>query len=171
MGVVKQPQVELVFNQKTRTFDVADVKKKKGGNKVSKKVTEEKKDMVNAPKHYCPNGVDSFMAYKDIVGPEPFRGFLQLNVMKYIQRYMRKEAPAQDLNKAFFFLAHLFFEMGGREGSPGEDPQARGWALWAVILKGGGCRISARQNAMFSGPSLCGLDSRTAGLEKFLRSY
>ena len=75
----------------------------------------DKKDMVNAPSHYCPNGVDSFMEYKDIVGPEPFKGFLQLNVMKYVQRYAFKGVPTQDLNKAFFYLAHLFFEMGGHE--------------------------------------------------------
>lgn len=92
-------------------------KSEKKEEKTEEKKSEQKREMVNAPSHYCPNGVDSFMEYKDIVGPEPFKGFLQLNVMKYVQRYAFKGTPTQDLNKAFFYLAHLFFEMGGEESA------------------------------------------------------
>ena len=122
---------ELSFEEASEFFDTSEVNEwpifgktiehkenamaesEEGKEKTVKKKPEQKKEMVNAPSHYCPNGVDSFMEYKDIVGPEPFRGFLQLNVMKYVQRYAFKGTPTQDLNKAFFYLAHLFFEMGG----------------------------------------------------------
>lgn len=70
-------------------------------------------DAVNTPSHYRPNGVDCFMDYKDVCGPEPFRGFLQLNVIKYVSRYALKGRPQEDLEKALFYLLHLYFENGG----------------------------------------------------------
>lgn len=72
--------------------------------------TAKSADMVNNPKHYSPNGVDTFMHLKDQIGPEAFDGFLQGNVMKYVQRYRFKEKPVEDLTKAAFYLFHLAFE-------------------------------------------------------------
>lgn len=80
---------------------------------MSEEMTE-RRDMVNAPRHYAPNGKDTFMGYKDLVGPEKFRGFLILNILKYVQRHEFKGTPVEDINKAFFYLAHLFFEVGGQ---------------------------------------------------------
>lgn len=70
-------------------------------------------EAVNNPSHYSPNGVDSFMHMKDQMGREAFEGFLQGNVIKYVQRHKFKGKPVEDLNKAFFYLAHLYFECGG----------------------------------------------------------
>lgn len=75
---------------------------------------EPQKEMVNRPNHYAPNGVDSFMHMKDQMGKDSFDGFLQGNVIKYVQRYKFKGKPVEDLNKAFFYLTHLFFDEGGQ---------------------------------------------------------
>lgn len=68
-------------------------------------------DMVNRPNHYAPNGVDTFMHMKDQMGAEAFRGFLQGNAIKYIQRYALKGKPVEDLTKAAFYLFHLAFDV------------------------------------------------------------
>lgn len=78
-------------------------------------MSEEQKneDVVNHPNHYAPNGVDSFMHMKDQMGKEAFDGFLQGNVIKYVQRYALKGKPVEDLCKAAFYLFHLAFEAAG----------------------------------------------------------
>lgn len=76
----------------------------------------ERVDMVNRPNHYAPNGVDSFMHMKDQMGKTAFDGFVQGNVIKYVQRYALKGKPVEDLCKAAFYLFHLAFEAA--EGSP-----------------------------------------------------
>ena len=73
-------------------------------------------DVVNHPNHYAPNGRDSFMHMKDQMGKEAFDGFLQGNVIKYVQRYALKGCPTQDLCKAAFYLFHLALET--TDGSP-----------------------------------------------------
>ena len=70
-------------------------------------------DMVNRPNHYAPNGVDSFMHMKDQMGKTAFDGFVQGNVIKYVQRYALKGKPVEDLTKAAFYLFHLAFEAAG----------------------------------------------------------
>lgn len=70
-------------------------------------------DVVNHPNHYAPNGVDSFMHMKDQMGKAAFDGFLQGNVIKYVQRYKFKGKPVEDLCKAAFYLFHLAFEAEG----------------------------------------------------------
>ena len=72
-------------------------------------------DMVNHPNHYAPNGVDSFMHMKDQMGNVAFDGFLQGNVIKYVQRYQFKRKPVEDLTKAAFYLFHLAFEAAGSD--------------------------------------------------------
>lgn len=67
-------------------------------------------DVVNHPNHYAPNGRDSFMCMKDQMGTDAFDGFLQGNVIKYVQRYKFKGKPVEDLTKAAFYLFHLAFE-------------------------------------------------------------
>jgi len=69
-------------------------------------------EAVNNPSHYSPNGVDSFMHLKDQMGADAFSGFLQGNVIKYVQRYAFKAKPCEDLCKAAFYLSHLAFEAG-----------------------------------------------------------
>ena len=70
-------------------------------------------DVVNRPNHYAPNGRDSFMHMKDQMGKEAFDGFLQGNVIKYVQRYQFKGKPVEDLEKAMFYLFHLYLDNGG----------------------------------------------------------
>ena len=79
-------------------------------------VTGAVEDVVNHPNHYAPNGVDSFMHMKDQMGKMAFDGFLQGNVIKYVQRYALKGCPTQDLCKAAFYLFHLALET--TDGSP-----------------------------------------------------
>lgn len=71
------------------------------------------KEAVNNPNHYSPNGRDTFMHMKDQMGAEAFNGFLQGNVIKYTARHQFKDKPVEDLNKALFYLLHLYFERGG----------------------------------------------------------
>lgn len=71
------------------------------------------KEAVNNPNHYSPNGRDTFMHLKDQMGAEAFNGFLQGNVIKYTARHQFKDKPVEDLNKALFYLLHLYFERGG----------------------------------------------------------
>lgn len=73
-------------------------------------------DMVNSPNHYAPNGVDSFMHMEDQMGADAFRGFLQGNVIKYVQRYQFKGKPVEDLAKAAFYLFHLVFDVARSHG-------------------------------------------------------
>lgn len=82
-------------------------------NATATAVGTEGSDMVNHPNHYAPNGVDSFMHMKDQMGKDAFDGFLQGNVIKYVQRYKFKGKPVEDLCKAAFYLFHLAFEAGG----------------------------------------------------------
>ena len=77
-------------------------------------------EAVNNPSHYSPNGVDSFMHLKDQMGAEAFAGFLQGNVIKYVQRYAFKCKPSEDLCKAAFYLFHLAFEAGLKGIGPQE---------------------------------------------------
>ena len=72
-------------------------------------------DVVNRPNHYAPNGRDSFMHMKDQMGKEAFDGFLQGNVIKYVQRYQFKGKPVEDLEKAMFYLFHLYLDNGGAQ--------------------------------------------------------
>lgn len=74
-----------------------------------------RQEAVNNPSHYSPNGVDSFMHMKDQVGAVAFAGFLQGNVIKYVQRYAFKFKPSEDLCKAAFYLFHLAFEAASGE--------------------------------------------------------
>lgn len=74
------------------------------------------KEAVNNPNHYSPNGRDTFMHLKDQMGAEAFNGFLQGNVIKYTSRHQFKDKPVEDLNKAIFYLLHLYFERGGTGG-------------------------------------------------------
>ena len=80
---------------------------------MSKKETPNGIDVVNRPNHYAPNGRDSFMHMKDQMGKDAFDGFLQGNVMKYVQRYRFKGKPVEDLEKAMFYLFHLYLDNGG----------------------------------------------------------
>lgn len=74
------------------------------------------KEAVNNPNHYSPNGRDTFMHLKDQMGAEAFNGFLQGNVIKYTARHQFKDKPVEDLNKALFYLLHLYYERGGTGG-------------------------------------------------------
>lgn len=75
------------------------------------------KETVNSPNHYAPNGVDSFMHMKDQIGKVAFAGFLQGNVIKYVQRHEFKLKPLEDLCKASFYLFHLALEKASERGA------------------------------------------------------
>jgi len=65
-------------------------------------------DPVNSPAHYDGyNGVDCITAMEAMVGPEGFAAHLRCQVLKYLWRYEDKGNPAQDLNKARFYLDRL----------------------------------------------------------------
>ena len=76
---------------------------------------QKRDEAVNNPSHYSPNGVDSFMHMKDQMGPAAVAGFLQGNVIKYVQRHAFKAKPVEDLCKAAFYLMHLAFESASEE--------------------------------------------------------
>ena len=57
--------------------------------------------------HYQHGDIECIDALRSALGPEGFRGFCSGNVIKYVWRYKRKEAPAADLEKARDYLNWL----------------------------------------------------------------
>ena len=64
-------------------------------------------DLVNHPTHYTSGGVECIDAIRASMTPEEFKGFLKGNAMKYLWRYRLKGKPAQDLEKANWYLSRL----------------------------------------------------------------
>lgn len=64
-------------------------------------------DPVNHPTHYTSGGVECIDAIRASMTPEEFKGFLKGNAMKYLWRYNLKGKPAQDLEKANWYLSRL----------------------------------------------------------------
>ncbi|QHJ78088.1 MAG: hypothetical protein [Caudoviricetes sp.] len=64
-------------------------------------------DPVNNPSHYANSTVECIDAIEASMSPEAFKGFLKGNVQKYMWRYEKKIAPAEDLKKARWYLDRL----------------------------------------------------------------
>ena len=64
-------------------------------------------DPVNRPAHYTSGGIECIDAIQASMTPEEFKGFLKGNAMKYLWRYRLKGNPAQDLEKAGWYLSRL----------------------------------------------------------------
>lgn len=64
-------------------------------------------DPVNHPEHYCQGKVECLDAIESAIGKDSFDGFLVAQVIKYIWRYKLKGKPAEDLDKASFYLNKL----------------------------------------------------------------
>ena len=68
-------------------------------------------DPVNHPDHYAPSGIECIEAIKASMTEVAFRGYLKGNVQKYLWRYEKKVAPAEDLKKASWYLTRLIEEV------------------------------------------------------------
>ena len=65
------------------------------------------KDQVKAPSHYANRKYQTILVMEDTMSTEEFKGYLKGNVMKYISRAGKKDATAQELNKAKTYLQWL----------------------------------------------------------------
>jgi len=72
---------------------------------------EEEEDMVGSPKHYNTGNIECIEAIEESMTPEAFKGYLKGNCMKYLWRYDYKGKPAEDLQKAQWYLAKLLQEV------------------------------------------------------------
>ncbi|UNA01108.1 nucelotide kinase [Erwinia phage Micant] len=68
-------------------------------------------DAVKQPSHYASGGIECIEAIKASMTPEAFKGYLKGNVQKYLWRYEKKIAPAEDLAKAQVYLGWLIAEV------------------------------------------------------------
>lgn len=64
-------------------------------------------DNVNHPAHYTQGGIECIDAIEASMTPEAFQGYLKGCVQKYMWRYEKKIAPAEDLRKARWYLDRL----------------------------------------------------------------
>lgn len=69
------------------------------------------KDNVNHPSHYTTGGIECIDAMKASMTSEAFLGYLKGNIQKYLWRYEKKLAPAEDLKKARWYLDRLIAEV------------------------------------------------------------
>lgn len=68
-------------------------------------------DNVNHPSHYTTGGIECIDAMKASMTNEAFLGYLKGNIQKYLWRYEKKLAPAEDLKKARWYLDRLIAEV------------------------------------------------------------
>ncbi|UQY45045.1 DUF3310 domain-containing protein [Mixta hanseatica] len=68
-------------------------------------------DNVNHPSHYTTGGIECIDAMKASMNSEAFCGYLKGNIQKYLWRYEKKLAPAEDLKKARWYLDRLITEV------------------------------------------------------------
>lgn len=68
-------------------------------------------DNVNHPSHYTTGGIECIDAMKASMTTEAFLGYLKGNIQKYLWRYEKKLAPAEDLKKARWYLDRLIAEV------------------------------------------------------------
>ena len=66
-------------------------------------------DMVNRPAHYTKGKYEAIDVIEDAVirAPDPVRGALQWQVLKYTLRMWDKYAPLEDAKKARWYLDRL----------------------------------------------------------------
>lgn len=61
-------------------------------------------DMVNSPPHYKTGGIEAIDYIEAKLSPEEFAGYCRGNVLKYISRAGHKDATAQEIGKAIWYL-------------------------------------------------------------------
>jgi len=66
-----------------------------------------KVDSVNSPSHYNSGDIECIQAIEASMSKEELQGYLKGNTIKYLWRYKYKENPAQDLDKALWYLNRL----------------------------------------------------------------
>jgi hypothetical protein len=63
-----------------------------------------KADMVNSPPHYKTGGIEAIDYIQAKLSPEEFAGYCRGNALKYISRAGHKDAAAQEIGKAIWYL-------------------------------------------------------------------
>tara|TARA_R110002167_G_scaffold344839_1_gene554433 strand:+ start:31 stop:438 length:408 start_codon:yes stop_codon:yes gene_type:complete len=68
---------------------------------------QDEEDVVNNPSHYASGGIECIDAIQESMSEIAFKGYLKGNIQKYLWRYEMKGKPAEDLQKAQWYLARL----------------------------------------------------------------
>ncbi len=61
-------------------------------------------DMVNSPPHYQTGGIEAIDYIQAKLTPEEFAGYCRGNALKYLSRAGHKDATAQEVGKAIWYL-------------------------------------------------------------------
>jgi hypothetical protein len=69
-----------------------------------KAALEMKADMVNKPPHYQTGGIETIEYIEAKLSKEEFAGYCRGNALKYISRAGHKDATAQEIGKAIWYL-------------------------------------------------------------------
>jgi hypothetical protein len=69
-----------------------------------KRALEMKADMVNHPDHYKVGGIEAIDYIQAKLSPEEFAGYCRGNALKYLSRAGHKDATAQEVGKAIWYL-------------------------------------------------------------------
>lgn len=72
------------------------------------------RDEVLAPRHYSKDGKQVWDTMQDLVPADEYRGYLTLNVVKYVSRFQQKNGK-QDLLKARAYIDKLIEKEYGNE--------------------------------------------------------
>ena len=72
---------------------------------------ETNNDTVNHPSHYTSGGIEVIDFMKAKSSEEEFKGYLRLNVIKYLSRANLKGKTVEDLKKASWYLNRLIGEL------------------------------------------------------------
>tara|TARA_B110000285_G_C15048409_1_gene575643 strand:+ start:494 stop:838 length:345 start_codon:yes stop_codon:yes gene_type:complete len=73
-------------------------------------------DVVNSPSHYTNGSIECIEGIQASMSSSAFKGYLKGNVQKYLWRYEMKGKPAEDLQKAQWYLAKLLNVVVFEEG-------------------------------------------------------
>ena len=76
-------------------------------NSYAAEAEKEAEDMVTAPRHYNTGNIECIDAIQESMSSVAFKGYLKGNCMKYLWRYDYKGKPAEDLQKAGWYLQKL----------------------------------------------------------------
>lgn len=68
------------------------------------RIPEPYQDNVNHPSHYTDGQIEVIDYIRDKLKADQFVGYCLGNVLKYVSRYDKKGAPAEDLKKARVYL-------------------------------------------------------------------
>ena len=81
-------------------------------------------DMVNRPAHYTRGKYEAIDVIEDAVirAPDPVRGALQWQVLKYTLRMWDKYAPLEDAKKARWYLDRLINQLESNHETNAERP-------------------------------------------------